>query len=149
MQDLLSRAVRAYRWATSAVVLGTVATLIGCGSADRMAPVQGIVRLDGQPLSTGTVYFTPEKGGRSAAGKISSDGTFELSTFSEGDGASVGVNRVSVIAFVGGSGGNSLDDTAERRSLIPLHYTSPEGSNITFDVKSGEINRPEIELKSK
>ena len=46
----------------------------GCQQDATVARVDGVVRLDGKPLTTGTVRFVPEAG-RAATGEIQSDGT--------------------------------------------------------------------------
>ena len=83
--------------ATSFVALFLV-LCVGCGSGTvaiaPMAPAKGKVTYKGKPLSVGTVRFEPEGVGRMASGKLQSDGSFEMSTLKEGDGAAIGVHRV-------------------------------------------------------
>src|SRR5262245_13535620 len=79
------------------VIVG--AAIIGCGRAGGLetAPVQGVVTLDGQPLTTGgSVVFQPQGTGKMATGQIASDGTFTLSTYVSGDGAAIGKHSVMV-----------------------------------------------------
>ena len=131
------------------VLLLVVGTAWGCGNDATLAPVEGVVRLDGQPLTTGTINFVPDEG-RTASGKIASDGTFRLSTPGEGDGARIGNNGVSIIAYEGGSssGPNFDMDRPQAKPLIPLRYASPQGSKLTFDVKAGVTNHAEFDLQS-
>lgn len=81
--------------------------LTGCGSGGDFAtaPAKGIVTCSGQPLTGGTIYFspigTPGKTGKDGAitgkpatGEIQSDGTFILTTYRDNDGAVVGKHRV-------------------------------------------------------
>ncbi|HMP07811.1 MAG TPA: carboxypeptidase regulatory-like domain-containing protein, partial [Lacipirellulaceae bacterium] len=68
----------------------------GCGSSD-LVPVSGTVRLEGKPLSSGSVQFSPSGGGRPAFGDVAADGGFQLSTAKLGDGARPGSYWVSVI----------------------------------------------------
>lgn len=133
----------------AALLMSSVSMVCGCGSDAKMAAVEGIVRLDGEPVPTGMVYFTPPVG-RSAAGQIQSDGTFRLSTFTDGDGAAVGTHAVSVVAFAGGSSSVTpgSEEVSERTSLVPLHYTLADSSGLTFDVKPGVSNFAELDLKS-
>lgn len=66
---------------------------LGCDSGPTMAPVRGVVNLLGKPLPGGRIIFEPiskSEGSKSAIGDIADDGTFELFTFEEGDGAIVG-----------------------------------------------------------
>jgi hypothetical protein len=80
-------------------VLG--ATLVGCSNNDTpLYPVSGKVTYpDGTPLSGGWVSFRPTDGETkvSARGQVRSDGTFELTTYANGDGAVIGRNQVLVM----------------------------------------------------
>lgn len=77
-----------------------VAGLLGCAGSDnlpRMAPVSGVVTLDGQPLTSGQVVLLPEvenKAGLSAA-TIENDGTFQIHTAGH-EGAPLGKYKVAV-----------------------------------------------------
>ena len=129
-------------------LLVATAAIWGCGSGSDMAPVEGVVRLDSKPLSTGTIYFIPANG-RSAAGKIQSDGTFQLSTHSEQDGAQVGTHRVAIAAYEGATVIDYEVDRPQTKSLIPEDYASPDSSGLTFEVKPGITNHAEFDLSSK
>jgi hypothetical protein len=118
----------------------------GCGqSGPATAPVKGKVTLDGQPLTTGRVITLPEAD-RGANGLIAPDGTFELSTFSDRDGATLGKHKVGVVAFEATAGG---PESPTGRSLVPERYNNPETSNLTIDVKVGGDNFAELSLTSK
>jgi hypothetical protein len=126
--------------------------LAGCGESDsKTGYVHGIVRLDGKPLTTGTVRFVPASG-RAATGKIQSDGTFTLGTYKESDGALLGTHKVAIIAFELGpvpvrtEGGRP--PTTPTKPLVPKHYMSPGKSGLTREVKPGN-NAIEIDLTSK
>jgi hypothetical protein len=76
----------------------------GCnGSAYPTAPVQGRVTVDDKPLFQGRVLFTPvakgddRKAGRTALGKIDSEGNYRLTTYAPNDGAIVGEHWAIVI----------------------------------------------------
>ncbi len=71
----------------------------GCDTSPTISPslpvpVKGKITHRGKPLTQGEITFEPTDGGREAHGKIQPDGSFELTTFQEGDGALVGVHRV-------------------------------------------------------
>lgn len=81
----------------------TLMPLTGCsGGRKAVAPVEGLVTVDGKPASSGYVTFDPigEGGdahpGKSAMGAIGQDGRYQLSTYKQADGAIVGNHRVSV-----------------------------------------------------
>lgn len=115
---------------------GLVVSATGCNRGPEMAAVTGKVNYNGQPLQFGSVTFQPTRG-QPARGEIQSDGTFQLSTFSRGDGAFVGSHKVKIAcyesqnpAFVKGPGEQRLG-----RSLIPVKYTLFDQSGLTAEVK--------------
>lgn len=77
-------------------------TMAGCGS-DRVATwqVQGTVTFDdGSPVQFGTIEFYNAQHDLSARGTIRPDGTFQLGTFQEADGAVAGTHEVIVVQLV-------------------------------------------------
>lgn len=114
-----------------------------------MASVHGIVRLDGEPLSEGTVRFVPDAG-RGAQGKIGADGAFTLGTHTESDGASLGKHRVAIISYkvnkIERPGGGRPIVTGST-PLVPRRYMAAGTSDLTFEVKSGK-NEAVFELTS-
>lgn len=88
--------------------------LTGCGGGKfPVRPASGTVVCDGQPVSQGSVTFTPlgeGKGletGKPASAALAADGSFKLSTFDRFDGAIIGKHRVEYT----GSEGEEEDDT--------------------------------------
>lgn len=127
-------------------VVGT----IGCESNANVAAVDGVIRLDGQPLSQGMVHFTP-KAGRGAKGMIQSDGTFRLGTYSDADGALIGVHRVSITSSEQPTGPPNfdVDRPAVTKSRIPVSYASADTSHLTFEVKGDQDNHAVFDLTNK
>lgn len=91
------------------IVLGiAVITLSACSKSNNfsVAQVEGCVKCNGKTVTAGLVVFVPtgtsDKGsdetGRSASGMIKPDGTYQLTTYAEGDGAIVGPHTVQVFA---------------------------------------------------
>lgn len=82
--------------------IGIVAALLGCGSPHDLAPVAGQVTIDGQPYPGCKVIFSPvakadeQVSGRSAYARADSEGRFVLTTYNEGDGALVGMHRITL-----------------------------------------------------
>ena len=78
------------------VLFGLMAgLLVGCGPAKpELFPVSGTVKLNGKPLTTGSVQFIGQ-GLRPASGQINADGTFKLATDGQ-DGCAAGVHKVLV-----------------------------------------------------
>ncbi|QDT42605.1 hypothetical protein Pan241w_26910 [Gimesia alba] len=118
-----------------------------------LARVNGKVMLDGKPLPSGSVQFTPDKNrgttGRMALGNINEDGTFELMTIRSGDGAQVGYHLVAIESYASAAFDPNQPVNQAPKSLIPKHYTDPETSELTAEVKSGEENFLLFDLKSK
>jgi hypothetical protein len=118
--------------------------LCGCGSAEHfdVAPVRGKVLCSGRPVSEGIVQFAPvtsapqqgnkaARPGKSGAGEIRPDGTFEVSTYELGDGAVVGMCKV-------------MAANADPTKPWPCKLPGP----IDFEVKPG-MNSIVIELNGK
>jgi hypothetical protein len=103
--------------------------------------VSGIVTLDGQPLPSGYVFVTTQRG-RMAKAKVNPDGTFELSTYSDGDGVQVGTHPVIVTEV-------PPDEPAGKRVPIPKRYTRAGTSGLKIEVKPGEDHEIELKLSSK
>ena len=70
-----------------------IALALGCGHSN-LTPVEGVVTLDGKPLSGTTVSFMPTGEGRPATGQTDADGKFRLTTFTTYDGALPGEYKV-------------------------------------------------------
>jgi hypothetical protein len=134
-------------FAKKVVGLLIVVALVGCGGSDKpkLAPVTGVVTLDGQPIEGAAVMFMPTAGGRPAHGSTDAHGRFELMTFKTGDGALVGEHRVSVtkmklsgVTTTDDGLSGTTDPTAIKQEwLTPEKYASPETSGLTATVKKG------------
>jgi hypothetical protein len=133
------------RFAARAATFALVAA-VGCSGTDEtMGRVEGVVRLNGQPLQSGKVIFQPQAG-RNALGVINADGTFTLTT-GDSDGALIGEHKVGIVAFEGASPGRP-DPTGPRqplKMLVPERYLAPGTSGLTYEVKAGD-NHPEFDL---
>jgi hypothetical protein len=123
--------------------------LAGCGSSQlETAPVRGTITIDGKPLETGKVRFVPERG-RGATGDIQPDGTYTLTTYSAGDGATVGKHRVSIVARAAGQKRAVESEEPLPPSLIPEHYADESKSGLDFEVRAGQDNQADFDLKSR
>lgn len=126
---------------TGALLCGAALLCIGCGGSDQLPtyPVQGNVIFNGKPLQQGSVTFIPENGPY-ASGRISSDGTFELTTYAEGDGAIAGMHRILVSAV-------KVDPNHPQAvPLIPFKYGSEQTSGLTATVEKSDTNKVTLEL---
>jgi hypothetical protein len=76
------------------------ALLSGCGAKSYpVAPVRGKLTHQGQPVSGGSLVFGPVGSGKGEVGKagvaqVGPDGSFEVTTYREGDGAVIGKHTV-------------------------------------------------------
>ncbi len=115
--------------------------VVGCsGPVHELTPVNGRVTYNGKPLEFGCVTLQPEKG-QWSRGVIQPDGSFEMETPGEGDGAAVGTNRVRITCF---EAQNPADRAREGmagislgKSLIPQKYLQYETSGLTVEVRRG------------
>lgn len=138
-----------------------LAMLSGCGGADqpKTVPVTGKVTYNGDAIAGAQVTF--RGGGHTALGVTGPDGTFKLSTFGDGDGATLGEKNVTVAkrTTVGSSGsapggGMTMDEAlaaSERgetpeppkvEQLLPEKYSDPNTSGLKFTVEKGSNNFP-------
>ena len=88
-------------------------------------PVKGKVTYKGKPLTQGEIVFEPESAGREAHGGIQSDGTFELTTYKQGDGAVPGTHRVAVTG-------------TSKKDAVPTKYKNVSSSKTQVEVAEGK-----------
>lgn len=144
---------RARRRTWRCLPLYAILAIAGCGGSAKVGYVHGVVRLDGKPLTTGTVRFVPDAG-RAASGTIQTDGSFDLGTLGKSDGAVIGKHRVAIIAYqqsVPEEGSRPADVTSVNpnvKPLVPERYMAVGTSRLTFDVKPGS-NQADFDLTSR
>src|SRR5262249_33291218 len=123
----------------------------------KLGKVHGKVTYKGKPVDSGTVTFNPILGkggetGQNATGEIESDGSYEMTTFSTGDGAILGQHIVAVVVREKGSenlGKPKADGTIDYRMpkiVTPSKYASVETSPLRCTVREGD-NPFDIDLK--
>ena len=94
--------------------------------------------LDGKPLEGAAVLFHPKAIERPAIGVTDKLGTFHLTTRSQGDGAHVGLNKVSITKESDEPQLNDAEEGIQDFTLItPAQYASPELSGLEIDVNPG------------
>jgi hypothetical protein len=116
--------------------------LTGCGGG--LVSVEGVVKLDGQPLEGAMVVFTPvNEKGQSASGLTKSDGTFELKAANGKNGVAPGTYKVVVShsEVMASPGGGSPDpsrmndimreakkqaakEAKSKKAVVPAKYRS-------------------------
>jgi hypothetical protein len=124
-------------------------TLLGCGGASdtpELAPVEGTVTLDGQPLPDATVWFNPVEEGRTSTGRTDAQGHFVLSYAPEKPGAMIGQHNVRITTLQQGGDEDLPDQPKAIPEKVPKKYH--KDGVLTADVKS-EANSVEFKLDSK
>ena len=126
------------------VVVLIICPTTGCNRSPNIVPVKGSVLLDGKPLEGAAVLFHPKADERPAVGITDKRGTFHLTTRSQGDGAHVGLNKVSITKesdeplLNNAEDANDAEEGIQDFTLItPAQYASPELSGIEIDVYPG------------
>jgi hypothetical protein len=96
--------MKSLRRASAALWVAGLLCLPGCTSdPNRPRKLSGVVTLDGKPVENAIVTFNPIGTGRTANGKTGPDGTFHLTTRSDGDGVIPGHYKATVILVPPGS----------------------------------------------
>jgi hypothetical protein len=120
-----------------------VAALAGCsdeGEKVPVFPVKGAVQFEGEPASGAFVAFhpkSPAKPGQEplrSAAQVQPDGGFELTTYTQGDGAPAGEYAVTVQWTKLIKQGN---DAVAGPNVIPHAYGSPDSTPLTVTIKEG------------
>lgn len=107
--------------------------------------VEGIVRIDSQPLANADVYFAPIAEGSFASGIANEIGEFQLKTAGESSSTDIPVGQYRV--FFNHEGVASPDVLDEDGAIVtpattycdvPVKYTNPETSGLIVEVAEGE-----------
>lgn len=130
--------------------------VVGCGeqSAYRLAPVRGMVTLDGEPVANAVVTFQPRSTGQSVAGpgstaRSDASGKFELRTIRDDPGAVVGPHNVTIYpnyAKANSPGGADSGGRAVIGPDIPRKYNYE--STMTFEVPAEGTDSANFQLNS-
>ena len=135
-----------FRWC---LVLTLVTAAAGCGSSgnNKVYPVKGTVKFEGQPMKGGgSISFRPTGGqvGAAPGGEIKEDGTYELMTYEPGDGSMPGEFRVVITQVTVKEPEASPDGSAPKpvdgpnvapQDQIPFVYSDPTESPLTAKVE--------------
>jgi len=127
------------RLRTTAAGLTVMTALLALGCS-RQAEVGGVVTLDGRPLATGVVTFTPASAGPSGYATVGRDGTYTVQM-----GASAGLPPGDYVVTVAANGPPSADSQPGpgplsdgiRPLVTPQRYADPAQSPLRATLKSG------------
>jgi len=141
------------------VFLGYLALLSGCGgetdpwtkSRKETHAVQGMLLLDGLPLTGATIVFQSEEQNVAASGVSDENGAFTLTTYDAGDGAVAGTHKVIVQKFDPNSLPENInldmvDEVPEPKLLTPEKYSDFSTSDLTANVEASGQNSITIEI---
>lgn len=108
----------------------SILTLGGCGESETLYPVSGKVFCNVDPLTGGTVSFTPDatKGNTTKlvpGGKIGADGTYTLISGGR-PGAPLGWYKVSIVTNAPGETPSTVK--------VPPRFADPNRSDLTVEV---------------
>ena len=109
--------------------------LAGCSRGDTGSLVKGKVLVDGQPLTVGTVIFTPDaaKGNTSLhepRGKLDANGVYQASQTKDHPGVAPGWYKISISA----QRMKDAKDPYSYESVIPTKFANPETSGLSLEV---------------
>lgn len=138
-------------WGTLAVVVAIPVLLASCGPRESgvpVHPVSGKVTFDGQPPVGALVSLSPQghvlPPGIVPSAKVQADGTFQVGTYAENDGAPAGDYAVTLQWFkvVTTDGG-----TGRGPNVLPKSYGSVADTPVKVTVKEGANSIAPIEIK--
>jgi hypothetical protein len=117
-------------------LVAMAALLSGCGGEMKVAPVSGVVTLDGKPLDRASVVFKPEAGGRPSFGVTDENGRFSLAYSMNEDGAEVGPATVTISTKLQVEGADENRPRAAER--VPARYAK-RPLKVTVEAKKNEV----------
>ena len=120
------------------------AVLTGCSKGPAVAPVEGTVTQDGQPLVRAMVEFQPDSGAPSY-GETDDDGHYEIQYQVDRMGALIGRHNVRVTT-AGEVTDPRTDTTRQVPETVPVEYN--EESDLYYEVVRGK-NTFDIAIEGK
>jgi hypothetical protein len=135
-----------------------LAAAAGCSDSNPVYPVRGRVTFEGKALpGGGSISFVPlgDQAGKTAGGFIGEDGTYELTTYKEGDGSMPGEFRVVITqvtetepeATPDGERAPKPGKVVAPADRIPLIYSDYENSPLRATVEKKSPNEFNFDLK--
>lgn len=125
------------RLAASAALLPLLMSL-GCGSGPddqpQVAPVQGVITVNGQPRENLQIMFTPEKG-RPSMGTTNENGEYTLTYLRDIEGAMLGKHTVQISAM-NVSTSDKVTNPKPLKDAIPAEYNTR--SKLVVNVAPGD-----------
>lgn len=113
---------------SAAALLACCTGCSGGGDEVKLAPVSGVVTMDGKPLADAVVIFAPEKGNPSS-GRTDSSGNYSLIFKENVQGALPGPHRVSIITG-GPVVSQNPDDDGGISQTLPIDTSPGENDGV-------------------
>jgi len=134
------------------VLLG-FATFLGCNSGPERpptVPAEGVVTLDGQPVSEAAVIFIADVGSYNASGITDKNGTFKLKAFEEKAGAVPGSYKVEITkTIIEQTTTKAGESGANVKYGVPVKYASMATSDFAIKLSDKGDKEIKFDLKSK
>jgi hypothetical protein len=115
-----------------------VLLLSGCGGQEKLSG--RVAFSDGQPLTTGTIYFTNDN--YTARAHLRSDGTYDVGSLSQKDGLPPGTYKV----HISGAIEDNADETI--RPLIAAEFASESQTPLSITVPGERVYNITVERPS-
>jgi hypothetical protein len=120
------------------ILLFVALLLTGCSDKEKLSGK--VVFSDGQPLTTGTIYFTTDN--YTARAHLRANGTYDVGSLSERDGLPAGTYKV----YISGAIENNADPTDETmRLLIAPEFASESKTPLTITVPGERVYNITVE----
>jgi hypothetical protein len=137
-------------WVAAGIAVVALTAGSGCGRSD-MGRVSGVVTYRSKPVADAVVTFRPQNR-PVATGRTDAAGRYRLSTYTAGDGAVRGENRVAITPWIPGP--NLFPEPGQppppwvdpKRDDIPEKFRQEATSGLTVEVVSRKQNEFSFEL---
>lgn len=133
--------LRAGRVLVPIALLAVLAATTGCGGKPVHGEVEGVVRLNGQPLPNVFVQFLPETSGPRSSATTDEQGHYQLLCDNNQSGAVAGWHRVVLLDLNAkrAAEGRPLPPNATR---VPLRYGNALTTPLVLEVRPGSQTLP-------
>lgn len=123
----------------SVILVAGLVCAVGCGpSGPPLAPVEGVVTLDGAPLDGALLEFQPDsRDGSPSYGETDAEGRYQMKFSQSLDGAWVGDHTVRI---------TTLNENARVRERVPRAYN--EESTLRETVQANQTNEIDFALST-
>jgi hypothetical protein len=132
------------------VVWGAISVSRGHGGPERLEvyPVFGELHYEGQPATGATIFLHPQDPSIPVRPQafVNDDGTFEVMTYRQGDGAPAGRYKAT-IEWRRAVAGQTADEHVPP-NVVPAAYASPQSTPLEVTIKEGENTFPPIAIQN-